>query len=153
MSTFTENRQRVTDPTGILLFLEVRASSFVDVLRLVSDTQNWQSNGVEYIGIPFGFKLPDDTAGQVPRSVLTIENVGRGITQDLEALQPNEVVSAKLMIADKGSPSLIERTINLPMTTISVNPTAATAQCGVDSMMRQQSVLLRFTPHLTPGIF
>ena len=64
MSTFTENRQRVTDPTGILLFLEVHASSFVDVLRLVSDTQNWQSNGVEYIGIPFGFKLPMTLPGR-----------------------------------------------------------------------------------------
>ncbi|WP_416203763.1 DUF1833 family protein [Xanthomonas euvesicatoria] len=151
--SFAENRQRVTEPSGVLLFLEVRANSFTDVLRLVNDTQNWTSNGVEYIGMPFGFKLPDDTAGQVPRAVLIIDNVGRSITEDLEALQPNEMVSAKLMIADKAAPSVIVQTLNLPMTSVSVNSASATAQCGVDFLMRQQSVLLRYTPHLTPGIF
>ncbi len=103
--------------------------------------------------MPFGFKLPDDTAGQVPRAVLTIDNVGRGITEDLESLQPNEVVSAKLMIADMAAPSVIVQTLNLPMTSVSVNANSATAQCGVDFLMRQQAVLLRYTPFLTPGIF
>ncbi|KAB7769366.1 DUF1833 family protein [Xanthomonas maliensis] len=150
--SFTENRQRLTDPSGVLLFLEVRAPSFTDVLRLVNDTQNWVSNGVEYIGVPFGIKLPDDTAGQTPRTVLTIDNVGRGITEDLEALQPNELVTAKLMIADTEAPSVIVQTWFLPMTHVSVNPTTATAQCGVDFLMRQQAVLLRYTPFLTPGV-
>lgn len=153
MTGFLERRQRVTDTTGTLLFLEITAPSFGETLRIVNDTQNWTSNGLEYIGVPFGFKLPDDVSGQTPRAVLTMDNVGRGITDDLEQWQPGELITAKLLISDRADPDTIERTLFIPMTGISVSGTTATAQCGVDYLMRQQSVRLRQTPFVTPGIF
>ena len=153
MTAFQTRKQRVTDTSGLLLFLEITADSFAETLRIVNDTQNWISNGVEFVGVPFGFKLPDDTSGQSPRAVLTLDNVGRGITDDLESLQPNEMVTAKLMISDRADPNVIERTLFLPMTSVSVTGATATAQCGVDYLMRQQAVLLRYTPYLTPGVF
>lgn len=153
MTSFLERRQRVTDVAGVLLFLEISAQSFTDTLRIVNDTQNWVSNGVEYIGVPFGFKLPDDVKGQVPRAVLTLENVGLGITEDLERLQPNDVVMARLMLADRSDPNAIERTYILPMTQVSVNSRTATAQCGYDALLRQQAVRLRYNPFTAPGAF
>lgn len=151
--TFRERRQRVSDPSGVLLFLEITAPSFSGPLRAVNDTQNWTSQGVEYIGVPFGFKLPDDVAGQPARAVLEIGNVGTGMTDELERLLPNETVLARIMVSDRADPNVIERTFYLPMTNVSVTPTAVTAQCGVDFLTRQQSVRLRFTPFLTPGAF
>ncbi len=153
MSTFTERRQRVTDTAGPLLFLQVSAPSFAETLRIVNDTQDWTSNGVEYIGVPFGFKLPDDVSGQAPRAVLTLDNVGRGITEDLERLLPGDVVMAKLMLSDRADPDVIERTYLLPMTQVSVNVRTATAQCGYDAIMRQQAVRLRYNPFTAPGVF
>lgn len=153
MTSFLERRQRVTDTAGTLLFLEVSAPSFADTLRIVNDTRDWTSNGVLYIGVPFGFKLPDDVAGQTPRAVLTLDNIGRGITQDLESLQPYDVVQARLMISDRANPDAIERTYILPMTSVSVNTKTATAQCGYDSLMRQQAVRLRYNPFTAPGAF
>lgn len=153
MTTFTERRQRVTDHDGILLFLEVSAPSFSETLRIVNDTRNWTSNGINYIGVPFGFKLPDDVSGQTARAVLTLDNVGRGITEDLEKLQPDDVVMAVLKVADRADPDAIERTYQLPMTQVSVNPRTATAQCGYDAIMRQQAVRLRYNPFISPGLF
>ena len=153
MTTFLERRQRVTDTTGTLLFLEVSAPSFAETLRIVNDTKDWTSNGLLYIGVPFGFKLPDDVAGQTPRAVLTLENVGRGITDDLETLGPQDVVTAKLKISDRADPNVIERIYILPMTQVSVNTKTATAQCGYDSLMRQQAVRLRYNPFTAPGAF
>ena len=153
MSTFLERRQRVTDATGTLLFLEVSAPSFAETLRIVNDTQDWTSNGVLYIGVPFGFKLPDDVSGQAPRAVLTLDNIGRGITDDLESLQPYDVVQAKLMISDRANPNVIERTYILPITQVSVNTRTATASCGYDALMRQQAVRLRYNPFTAPGAF
>jgi len=153
MTSFTERRQRVTDTTGTLLFLEISAPSFAETLRIVNDTQNWTSNGIEYIGVPFGFKLPDDVAGQTPRAVLTMDNVGRGITDDLESLQPYDLVQAKLMLSDRADPNVIERTYLLPMTSVSVNTKSATAQCGYDAVMRQQAVRVRYNPFTAPGLF
>jgi hypothetical protein len=153
MSTFLERKQRVTDPAGILLFLEITADSLGDTLRMVNDTQNWISNGVEYIGVPFGFTLPEDTAGRTPRAQLVMDNVGRGISDDLESLAPNELVMARLMISDRADPNVIERTLYLPMTSVSVSGTTASAMCGVDFLMRQQAVKLQANPYTLPGIF
>lgn len=153
MASFTERRQRVTDKTGVLLFLEIRAPSIPETLRVVNDTQNWVSNGVEYIGFPFGFKLPDDVSGQTPRAQLVISNVGRSMTQDLELVGPNEIVIARLMISDRANPHVYERVYNLPMTAVSTSAAQVTAQLGVDFLTRQQAVRLRYTPFLTPGLF
>jgi len=153
LSTFIERRQRVTDTAGTLLFLEVSAPSFAETLRIVNDTQDWTSNGVLYTGVPFGFKLPDDVSGQAPRAVLTLDNIGRGITDDLESLQPYDVVQAKLMISDRADPNVIERTYILPITQVSVNTRTATASCGYDALMRQQAVRLRYNPFTAPGAF
>ncbi|RZZ90590.1 DUF1833 family protein [Pseudoxanthomonas winnipegensis] len=153
MSTFIERRQRRTDTESILLFAEISATSFADTLRIVNDTRNWVSNGVEYIGFPFGFKLPDDVSGQTPRAQLVIDNVGRGMTDDLERLQPNELVMAKILISDRADPDTIFRTLYLPMTQVSVNASTATAQCGVDYLMRQRAVRLVCNPYTLPGAF
>lgn len=151
--TFQERRQRVTDTTGLLLFLQVTHPNFTGPMYVVNDTQNWTSNGIEYIGIPFRFKLPDDTAGQTPRAVLEMDNVGRGMTEELERLGPNALVMARLMISDRANPNQIERTLFLPMTHVSCSGALATAQCGADFLMRQQAVRLRGNAFTLPGVF
>lgn len=151
--TFTERKQRVTDPSGLLVFLEITAPSFSGPLQMVNDTKNWISNGVEFIGVPFGFRLPDDKNDDAPRAQLVMDNVGRSMTEELETLMPNEVVMCKLMVSDRANPNAIERTFFLPLTQVSVSGVTATAQAGVDFLMRQQAVRLRANPHTTPGIF
>lgn len=153
MSTFLERRQRTTDDAPTLMLLEVSAPSFPEVLRIVNDTRNWTSNGVEYIASQFGFKLPDDVNGQAPRAQLVLSNVGRAITEDIERLAPGEIVTARLMITDRANPNLVEQDHFLPMISVSVNTQVATAACGVDFLTRQQAVRVRFNPHVSPGIF
>lgn len=151
--TFTERKQRVTDTSGLLLFLEIGAPSIPDTLRIVNDTQDWPSNGLTYLACPFQIKLPDDTAGQTPRAQLVIDNIGMGMTQDLESLQPNELVMCRLMISDRANPDVYERVYRLPMTMASANTGQVTAQLGVDFLMRQQAVRLRANPFTAPGLF
>lgn len=151
--TFQERRQRVTDTSGVLLFLEMSAPSMSEVLRIVNDTQNWTSNGHEYIGFPFQFKLPDDVSGQSTRAQIVVDNVGRSLTEDLERMAPNETVDIRIMVSDRVNPNAYEQDIRLPMMRVSVNASTVTVQAGDDFIMRQQAVQLRFTPHLTPGLF
>ena len=151
--TFTERRQRVTDTAGVLVLLELSAPSFAATLRLVNDNVDCVSNGETYVGFPFRFTLPDDTAGTVPRAQLELDNVGRDMTGDLEALPPNTIITATVKITDRADPDVIQMEIPLPMTNVSVTPTLITAQCGVDYLMRQQAVRLRATPFILPGAF
>src|SRR5690606_27837031 len=115
--------------------------------------QNWTSQGVEYVGVPFGFQLPDDVPGQPARAVLEMANVGTGMTDELEQWQPGVPVSAVMKITDRANPDVIEREYRLPIESVSVSNGVVTARLGVDSMMRQQAVRLRFTPNDFPGVF
>jgi hypothetical protein len=154
MSTaFTKQIQQVTDTDGIIMLLEVTCPAFTAPLHIVNDTRDWTSNGQVYTGYPFGFTLPNDTSGETPRTQLVIDNVGRGLTNELERVGPNQLVMAKLMIASRRDPNQIERTFALPMASVSVSPTRASATCGMDYLMRQQAMNKRFTPELTPGLY
>jgi hypothetical protein len=153
VTTFTERRQRVTDLSGVLVLLELSAPSMDAVVRLVCDTQNWTSRGQLYLGLPFRFKLPDDAAGQAPRAVLEIDNIGRDMTADLEALLPGELITATIRITDREDPDDIYQTMVLPMTSVTVSQAVITAQLGADYIMRQQSVRLRYTAFTAPGLF
>ena len=150
--TFTENRQRVSDPSGLLLLLELSAPSFSGPAYLAADTQDWVSNGRTYIGLPFGFKLPDDVAGQSPRLQLQLSNAGRGWSEELERLGPNETVMAKFMLADRSNPDQIERAWHVRLASASLSGAMVTAQGGLDHILRQQAVRLRANPHTMPGL-
>lgn len=152
MSTFLERRQRVTDTSGPLELLEMTAPSFGAVLRIVNDTQDWVSQGNTYIKCPFRFTLPVDQAGQTPRSQLEVDNVGRGVTDDLERVQPNELVMCRYLITDRATPNVIARRMLLPLSQVRAAGAVVTAQIGVDFFMRQQAVKLRGNPHTLPGI-
>lgn len=151
--SWTEKLQRVTDADGILVLLEMTAPSFGATLRLVNDTRDWVSGGETYIGFPFRFRLPNDSAGVAPRAQLEIDNVGREMTADLESLAPNEIITATIRIADKANPDSIFQSIPLPITHVSVTPSVVTADCGVEHIMLQAAVKLRANAFTLPGIF
>lgn len=151
--TFIERRQRVSDPDAPLQFLEITWPATSDTLRLVNDTQSWDSNGQTYIGLPFRLNPPDDTSGQSPRGVIEIDNVGRGITADLEQWLPGQTLWARMMLADRADPDTYMVDLPLPLTRVTVTSTVARAEGGMDMLLRQQAVQLRYTPYIAPGLF
>ncbi|AAX84918.1 hypothetical protein phage protein [Xanthomonas phage Xp15] len=153
MSTFKERKQRVRDPSGLLILMELSANSFQETLRIANDTDNWTSNGLLYYGFPFKFTGPDDSDGSNASSKIVIDNTGRGMSDDLESLQPNEIILVKLMITDFYNPSAIIRTLYLPMMGATIRVTQMEGRCGVDYIMRQRSVQLASSPYTAPGSY
>lgn len=153
MSNFLEYRQRITDDVGCIVLMRVSCPAFPEDMCVVNDTRNWTLNGQEYIALPFGFKLPDDVQGSAARAKLVMDNVGRGITDYLERVGPQDMVMCTLMLCNREEPLVIAHQVQLPMTNVSVSGVIATADCGADAMMRQQGVKLRMYPHTTPGAF
>lgn len=140
MADFLTQRQRVTDTSGVLLFLTVDAPSFTGPFQVVSDTKSWESNGVEYAAAPFGFTLPDDVAGQAPRSRLQIANPGSGVADELERVQGNEAVWATISIADRGDPDTYWAQYPMPLVNVTLTTPFITAQAGWDHIDRGQAV-------------
>ena len=151
--TILERRQRKSDTVGELVLLEIAAQSFSTILRIANDTQDWLSNGNLYLGFPFGFKPPNDTADSAPTLNLQISNVGRGIAEDLERLQPGDILTATLLIADRLNPDVIESRFPVPLYNVTLTNEHAIGAAGVDHIMRQQAVKRRFDEVTAPGLF
>lgn len=153
MTQFQERNQRIKDTVGHVELLEVSNPSFSGPMRICNDVQDFQSQGVAYIGLPFGFTLPEDQSGSAPRMQLTLDNVGRGITDELERLQPGTTTMAKLIVVARDTPDIHEHVFWLPMTGVSVSGATAQATCGVDELTRQAACKQVANPFTLPGIF
>ncbi|WP_315125327.1 DUF1833 family protein [Comamonas antarctica] len=153
MTRFQERNQRIKDEVGHVELLEVTNPSFSEPMRICNDVQDFVSQGVPYIGLPFGFTLPEDQSGSAPRMQLTLDNVGRGITDELERLLPGTTTMAKLIVVARDTPNVQEHEYWLPMAEVTVSGAKAQATCSVDSLMRQAACKLIANPFTLPGIF
>ena len=153
MTLFHERNQRITNTVGHIELLEITNPSFSGPMRIANDVQDWASQGQSYIGIPFGFTLPEDVSGSAPRMKLAMDNVGRGITDELERLQPGSVTMARLIVVARDTPDVHEHVFWLPLTQVSDTGAMAQATAGVDELMRQAACKQIANPFTLPGIF
>lgn len=151
--TLHTNNQRVTNPGGPLELLEVTNPSFSEPMRICNDFEDVVSQGVAYIGIPFRFTLPEDAKDANPQLSLELDNVGRGITDELERLQPGSVTMARLIVVDRTALDVHAHVYFLPLTNVNVTPTVASAKASADYWMRQSACKQIADPHHLPGIF
>lgn len=150
---FIAQTQRVSDLDGMVMLLELKSKSMAVAERIACDTDDHVYNGVTYLGVPFAFKMPESVPGSTGRAQLVVDNVGRGISELLESLQPNEILMGKFMLCRRVYPLTVAKSWYLPITNVSVSGVAATADAGADYMMRQKGVKIRFVPSRFPGLF
>lgn len=153
MTDFRTRNQRITNDVGHVELLEVTNPSFSGPMRIANDVVDWVSQGVAYIGLPFGFTMPEDVSGQAPRMQLQMDNVGRGISDELERLQPGSETMAKLIVVARDTPDVHEHEFYLPVTVVSISGASAQATCSVDERNRQSACKLIADPFTLPGIF
>ncbi|WP_050872228.1 DUF1833 family protein [Comamonas testosteroni] len=153
MTDFRTRNQRVTDDVGHIELLEVSNPSVSESMHICNDGQDFVSRGISYIGLPFGFTLPDDVSGQAPRMRLTMDNVGRGVSDELERRQPGTTTMAKLIIVPRDQPDVHQHVYWLPMSSVSISGVSAQATCSVDELMRRAACQQIANPHTLAGIF
>lgn len=153
MTSFLEKNQRVTNAVGHVELLEVTDVNFSGPMRICNDVQDFVSQGVSYTALPFGFTTPDDVSGQAPRMVLAMNNVGRGLSDELERRQPGSVTMAKLIIVARDTPNVHENTFWLPITNVQITGASAQATCSVDELMRRAACKQIANPFTLPGLF
>lgn len=153
MTLYHERNQRITNDVGHVELLEISNPSFSAPMRICNDVQDFASQGEAFVGLPFGFTLPDDRSGSAPRMKLAVDNVGRGISDELERLQPGTTTMAKLNIVARDTPDVVEHSYWMPLTSVVVSGATAQAACGVDELMRQAACKQVANPFTLPGIF
>lgn len=151
-NTTREQLQRVTDPAGLLLLLVLEHPS-IETAYVVNDTRDWVIGGTTYVGLPFRFKLPDATSGEAPRAQIEIDNIGRGLTDELEKLPPYGALLASFKIVSRATPTVVDFAFKAPMSAVSVTMGTLTASVGNDDALRAPAVKVRYDPTNSPGLF
>lgn len=157
MTTFQQRNQLVSNPEGLLVFLELVIMGQGTVAYLVNDVVDWQvtrgTNTYDYIGLPFRFDPPKATDSGSTKATLTIDNAGRGMSEILESLDPQARIFARIHISDTAEPNVIQKTFYLPMSSVTLDQMQCTAVVGTQFLMSQSACKKRYTPNETPGIF
>jgi hypothetical protein len=132
--------------------MTVSASTAAPLL-IADDTRDFVSNGKTYIGLSFGVKLPNDTAKEMPRAMLRMDNVGRDMTAVLEGLPPAAVLKATLKVVHRSTPDVVDYQFSAPMSGVHTDTGSVSSAMGLNDLMRKPAVALRYDPVTAPGLF
>lgn len=144
---------RVSDGQGLLTLLTITGGGIATPVRLVNDTRDLTSGGELFLALPFEVVMPKEASKEMPRASLRIDNVGREIGQELEALQPGAELMATIQVIYRATPSVIEYEFTAPLSGVRANVFSISAVMGPTDLMRRPVVNTRFDPFTAPGLF
>jgi hypothetical protein len=145
--------QRTSDPFGLVELLTIEDGGLPAPVRLVNDTREFVSAGQTYLPLPFALTFPEAAAGEVPRALLRVDNVGLEITADLEALPPGAELMATVAAAYRKTPDTIEYSFKAPLFGVRADLMSINASAGPGDLMRRPAVAIRYDPTTAPGLF
>ena len=94
-----ERTLRETAPDDRLLTaLEIEHAAIAAPVRVINDTEGRTIEGNAYVALRFDARLADDIAGQAPQAELAIDNVGRELTQWIEATGGGVGATVRVML-------------------------------------------------------
>lgn len=145
--------QRTADVHGFLQLLLIEHASWPQPLRLVNDTRPWEIGGDIYVALPFRIKRPTAAQGEQPRAQLQIDNVGRDLGAELEALPPGDTLLGTFREVSRATPTVVDVQFVALLGGFNVTPELVTCTLGNDQTLRQSAVRVRFDPANAPGAF
>lgn len=144
--------RRVTDNAGMLMLL-VLSSPGMATARVVNDTRDWVIGGETYIGLPFRVKLPQDVRGQPSRTMLVVDNVGRDLSDEIEARPPGALLMATMRMVSRARPTEVDYEFTSPLSGIKITTATVSAVLGNEDALQAPAVKVRFDPVTTPAVF
>lgn len=148
-----ENLLATSADEPFLVLLEITHADLAVPVRVVNDTQNMTSNGIEYIGCPFNVTLPDDVAGQMPQAQLEVDNIGRDLTQWLEYSRGGQGARCRIMQVMRSDPNAIEFDMTLDLTNMKITNETVSGSLGFENMLNRTGTIPTFTPQNAPGLW
>ena len=138
---------------ALLTALEIEHPAAAQPVRVINDTRNRRIEGAEYVALRFDAKLADDIGGQVPQAELGIDNVGRELTQWIEATGGGVGATVRVMLVLDIEDPPVEWEVMLDVASMAVDQERVTARLGFDPLLGRAAVALRHDPQTSPGLF
>lgn len=136
-----------------LIALEITHPDLTVPIRVVGDTQDIVIEGNTFVACAFKLTKPDDIDQQLPHAALSIDNVGRELTQWLEYSRGGKGALCRIIEVLRSDPGTVEQDITLNMSDMSITPFEVSASLGMQKSLSQPAVAMRYDPATSIGIF
>ncbi len=137
----------------LLTALEIRHPAVAAPVRVINDSEERRIEGSRYIALRFDARLADDVEGQAPQAELAIDNVGRDLTQWIEAAGGGTGATVRVMqVLDIPDPE-VEWELTMDVAGMQLDAERVTARLGFDPLLGRAAVTLRHDPQTSPGLF
>ena len=137
----------------LITALEISHPAVAVPVRVVNDTAGHTIEGNDYVALRFDARLADDIDGQTPQAELGIDNVGRELTQWIEAAQGGVGATVRVMLVLDIEDPPVEWEVTLDVASMAVDQERVTARLGFDPLLGRAAVALRHDPQTSPGLF
>lgn len=136
-----------------LTLLEITHVDLALPVRVCNDAQDLTSNGNVFTALSFRIAMPDDLHNQLPRARLAIDNVGRELTQWLDASKGGRGAQVRVMHVMRGAPNTIEFDITMDLMNVRQGPLEITGELGFDNTLNIAALPITYRPDNAPGLF
>lgn len=152
-STNFREQTGATSGEAPVYLLEITHAQLDVPIRVVNDTQDLTSNGDLYVAFAFRVSMPDDVDKSLPRVQLSLDNIGRELTQWLEVSNGGKGALVRLMQVMRNAPDVIEYEITIDLLTVSQTVPQVSGTLGYEDLLNTPGLKVAYRPENTPGIF
>ena len=140
-------------PAPFLTLIELYHPSFDEPARIVDDVVDMVHQGHRYTALPMDVTLPDDAQGKLPQAQLSLDNVGRVLTDEIEAARGLKDGTCTLLQVLRAHPDHVEWGMEMSILSVSLDAQRVTARLGFEDLLNLPAVTVAFTPEDAPGLF
>lgn len=154
---YTKKFKATVNSTGAteapLLLLEIAHADLAQPIRVVNDNQDLLRDGHTFTAMAFRATMPDDSEERLPRAALSIDNVGRELTQWLELSGGGQGATVRMIQVLRSVPDLIEWEVTLDINDVRIDMLEVSGSLGFDDILNLPAIPLTYRPDVAPGIF
>ncbi len=148
-----EKLASISRPEAPILLLEITHVDLTTPVRVINDNADIISNGDTYVALAFRATLPDDLSQGAPRANISIDNVGRDLTQWIESSGGADGSTVRMMQVMRSAPDVIEWEVTMDLTDISMNASEVRGALHFKNLNNTPGIALFYRPENTPGLF
>ncbi len=155
-SSYERARREIAPRDVVLDAIEISHADLPTPARAVNDAHEHVIEGERYPGLPFRARLVDDVEGRAPSAEITVDNIGRDLTQWIELAQGGTGGTVRVMqvlVRDVDGDAAVEWELTLDVLSTRVDQRLVTVRLGFDPLLNRPAVLWRHDPERSPAIF
>jgi hypothetical protein len=152
-SSSARRKINATSGEAPVVLLEITHPDLEAPIRVAQDNQDLLHQGNLFVAFAFEIDLPDDQDKQTPRASIAMDNVGRELTQWLEASDGGDGAQVRVMQVMRSDPDVVEWEVTLDLSNVSMDVRRVTGDLSFEDLLNRPGVLLRYDPQTAPGLF